>query len=143
MRWGGVTHLGGARATIGTGLLLVAVGERHLGFAVLVALTLSHIAVQVLKRTVARPRPCDANGHPLALVDLPDPFSFPSGHAAAVSAIATTLVLRAPMIGVVVVPIAVLVSTSRVALRVHHVSDVVAGAALGVAGGIAGAALLL
>jgi len=141
MRW--VTHLGGARATIGTGLLLVAVGERRLGLAVLVALTLSHVAVQVLKRAVARPRPCDANGHLLALVDLPDPYSFPSGHAAAVSAIATTLVLREPLTGVLLVPLAVLISTSRVALRVHHVSDVVAGAALGVAGGVAGAVLLL
>ena len=141
IRW--VTHLGGARATIGTGLLLVAVGERRLGLAVLVALTLSHVAVQVLKRAVARPRPCDANGHPLGLVDLPDPFSFPSGHAAAVSAIATTLALREPITAVLVVPIAVLVSGSRVALRVHHVSDVVAGVALGVAGGIAGAVLLL
>jgi len=118
-RW--ITHLGGARATIGTGLLLIAVGEKRLGLAVLVALTLSHVAVQVLKRAVARPRPCDANGHPLALVDLPHPYSFPSGHAAAVSAI----------------------SASRVALRVHHVSDVVAGVTLGVAGGVAGAALLL
>jgi undecaprenyl-diphosphatase len=143
MRWVGVTHLGGARATIGTGLLLIAVGERRLGLAVLVALTLSHVAVQVLKRAVARPRPCDANGHPLALVDLPDPFSFPSGHAAAASAIATALVLREPVVAVLVVPIAVLVSASRVALRVHHVSDVVAGVALGVAGGVAGAVLLL
>jgi len=141
MRW--VTHLGGARATIGTGLLLVAVGERRLGLAVLVALTLSHVAVQVLKRTVARPRPCDATGHPLALVDLPDPFSFPSGHAAAASAIGTTLVLSEPFLALLVVPLAVVVSASRVRLRVHHISDVVAGAALGVAGGIAGAALLL
>jgi len=141
MRW--VTHLGGARATIGTGLALVAVGERRLGLAVLVALTLSHVAVQVLKRTVARPRPCDANGHPLALVDLPDPFSFPSGHAAAASAIGTTLVLSEPFLALLVVPLAVVVSASRVRLRVHHISDVVAGAALGVAGGIAGAALLL
>lgn len=141
MRW--VTHLGGARATIGTGLLLVAVGERRLGLAALVALTLSHVAVQVLKRTVARPRPCDANGHPLALVDLPDPFSFPSGHAAAASAIGTTLVLSEPFLALLVVPLAVVVSASRVRLRVHHISDVVAGAALGVAGGIAGAALLL
>lgn len=141
MRW--VTHLGGARATIGTGLLLVAVGERRLGLAVLVALTLSHVAVQVLKRTVARPRPCDANGHPLALVELPDPFSFPSGHAAAVNAIATTVALYEPITAVLVVPVAVLISTSRVTLRVHHLSDVLAGAALGVAGGIAGAALLL
>jgi undecaprenyl-diphosphatase len=101
------------------------------------------VAVQVLKRTVARPRPCDANGHPLALVDLPDPFSFPSGHAAAASAIGTTLVLSEPFLALLVVPLAVVVSASRVRLRVHHISDVVAGAALGVAGGIAGAALLL
>jgi len=139
MRW--ITHLGGARATVGTGLRLVAVGERRLGLAVLVALTLSHVAVQVLKRAVARPRPCDANGHPLALVDLPDPFSFPSGHAAAASAIATTLVLREPLLGLLVVPLAALVSASRVKLRVHHVSDMVAGVALGVGGG-AGAVLL-
>ena len=140
-RW--ITHLGGARATIGTGLLLVAVGETQLGLAVLVALTLSHVAVQVLKRAVARPRPCDANGHPLALVDLPDPYSFPSGHAAAVSAIATTVTLSEPVLSVQVVPLAVAISASRVALHVHHVSDVVAGVTLGVAGGVAGAALFL
>jgi undecaprenyl-diphosphatase len=140
-RW--ITHVGGARATIGTGLLLVAAGEKQLGLAVLVALTLSHVAVQVLKRAVARPRPCDANGHPLALIDLPDPYSFPSGHAAAVSAIATTVTLSQPVLALVVVPLAVVVSASRVALRVHHVSDVVAGVALGVAGGIAGTVLLL
>jgi len=140
-RW--ITHLGGARATIGTGLLLVAVGETQLGLAVLVALTLSHVAVQLLKRAVARPRPCDANGHPLALVDLPDPYSFPSGHAAAVSAIATTVTLSDPVLGVLVVPLAVAISASRVALRVHHVSDVVAGVTLGVAGGVAGTVLLL
>ena len=140
-RW--ITHLGGARATIGTGLLLIAAGEKRLGLAVLVALTLSHVAVQVLKRAVARPRPCDANGHPLALVDLPDPYSFPSGHAAAVSAIATTVTLSQPMLAVLIVPVAVAISASRVALRVHHVSDVVAGVTLGVAGGVAGAALFL
>ena len=97
MRW--VTHLGGARVTIGIGLLLVAVGEQMLGLAALFALTTSHVVVQVLKRAVARPRPCDANGRLLALVDLPDPFSFPSGHAAAASAIGGRLLpLQGPSI---------------------------------------------
>src|SRR5437660_4311779 len=95
MRW--LTHLGGARVTIGTGLGLIAVGERQLGLAVLVALTLSHIAVHILKLAVARPRPCDANGRPLALVDLPDPFSFPSGHAAAATAVAGSVSLAHPL----------------------------------------------
>lgn len=140
-RW--VTHLGGARATIGTGLTLVAVGERRLGLAALLALTLSHVAVHVLKRAVARPRPCDAYGRPLALVELPDPFSFPSGHAAAAAAIGTTIALYQPVLAPVLLPLAALVAASRVRLRVHYVGDVVAGALLGVAGAIASATLLL
>ena len=140
MRW--LTHLGGARVTIGTGLALIALGDRQLGLDVLIALSLSHIAVQVLKRAVARPRPCDANGRPLALVDLPDPFSFPSGHAAAATAVAGAVSVAHPSVAPALIPLAVLIAYSRVALRVHHVGDVVAGAALGAAG-VAAAGVLL
>lgn len=140
MRW--LTHLGGARVTIGTGLGLIAVGDREVGLAVLVALTLSHIAVQILKRAVARPRPCDANGRPLALVDLPDPFSFPSGHAAAATAVAGAVSLAHPLATPLLIPVVALIAYSRVALRVHHVGDVVAGVALGIAGVAAASALL-
>jgi len=140
MRW--LTHLGGARVTIGAGLALIATGERDLGLAVLIALTLSHVAVHVLKRAVARPRPCDANGRPLALVELPDPFSFPSGHAAAATAVAGAVSVAHPIAAPVLIPLAALVAYSRVALRVHHVGDVVAGIALGAAGVAAASALL-
>jgi undecaprenyl-diphosphatase len=140
MRW--LTHLGGARVTIGAGLALIATGERDLGLAVLIALTLSHVAVQVLKRAVARPRPCDANGRPLALVELPDPFSFPSGHAAAATAVAGAVSVAHPIAAPVLIPLAALIAYSRVALRVHHVGDVVAGIALGAAGVAAAGALL-
>lgn len=140
MRW--LTHLGGARVTIGSGLVLIALGERQLGLAVLIALTLSHIAVQVLKRAVARPRPCDANGRPLALVDLPDPFSFPSGHAAAATAVAGAVSAAHPLAAPVLIPLAALIAYSRVALRVHHVGDVVGGVVLGAAGVAAASALL-
>ena len=140
MRW--LTHLGGARVTIGAGLSLIALGERELGLAVLIALTLSHIAVQILKRAVARPRPCDANGRPLATVDLPDPFSFPSGHAAAATAVAGAISLAHPLAAPVLVPLAAAIAYSRVALRVHHLGDVLAGAVLGAAGVVAASALL-
>lgn len=140
MRW--ITHLGDAWATIGTGLALIAVGETRLGLAALTALTVSHVAVQVLKRAVARPRPCDADGRPLALIDLPDPFSFPSGHAASSMAITVTVSLREPALAAALLPIAAIVASSRVALRVHYVTDVLAGAALGLAGALAAAALL-
>jgi len=140
MRW--LTHFGGARASIGIGILLVAAGERLLGLAALFALTTSHLAVQVLKRAVARPRPCDANGRPLALIDLPDPFSFPSGHAAAAGAIGGTIAIAHPLLAPVLLPLAALVAASRVRLRVHHVGDAIAGAVLGFVGAL-GAALLI
>jgi undecaprenyl-diphosphatase len=140
MRW--VTHLGGARATLGVGVVLVVLGEPRLGLAVLLANVGSHLLVQVLKRAVARARPADASGRLLALVDLPDPHSFPSGHAAAATAVAATVVLAHPMSAPLVLPLAGLVAYSRVALRVHHLSDVLAGAALGLGGAIAASSYL-
>ena len=140
MRW--ITNLGGARVTIGVALTLLAFGPRQLGIAVAVALSLSHIAVQVLKRAVARPRPCDATGRPLALIDLPDPFSFPSGHAAASMAVAGAISVSSPLAAPALLSLAALIAYSRVALRVHHVGDVIAGAALGLAGAAAATALL-
>jgi undecaprenyl-diphosphatase len=141
MRW--ITHLGGARVTIVTGLLLVVIGEQLLGLAALFALTTSHLAVQVLKRTVARGRPCDATGRLLAEIDLPDPFSFPSGHAAAATAMGGTIAIAHPSLAPVLVPLAALIAASRISLRVHHVLDVVVGALLGLAGAVGAAALIL
>jgi undecaprenyl-diphosphatase len=138
-----LTHLGGARVTIGIGLLLIAIGEQMLGLAALLALTTSHLAVQVLKRAVARPRPCDANGRLLALIDLPDPYSFPSGHAAAASAVGGTIAIAHPLFAPVVLPLATMIAASRVTLRVHHLGDVIAGVLLGLAAAAAATILLL
>jgi undecaprenyl-diphosphatase len=137
-----ITHLGDAAVTISAALLTAALGEWRLGSAMLVANALSHVPVQILKRLVARPRPSDASGRPLALVPLPDPFSFPSGHAAAITAVTTTATIAHPWLAPVVLPVAALVSYSRVALRVHHASDVLAGMGLGLVGALAARALL-
>ena len=135
-----LTHVGGARFTVGVPLLCVALGsaERRLGLAMLLANAASHVAVQVLKRLVQRPRPCDAAGHPLALVPLPDPFSFPSGHAAAATALAVTLVLVYGWVALPALVVAGGVAATRVTLRMHHVGDVLAGVCLGAAGAILG-----
>ncbi|HUL04261.1 MAG TPA: phosphatase PAP2 family protein [Gemmatimonadales bacterium] len=137
MRW--LTHLGGARVTLGTGVALLPFGgaTTRLGLTVLLANALSHAAVQILKRTVVRARPCDPLGRSLAIVDLPDPFSFPSGHTAAAVSVAATLTLAQPLLGPVLVPLAGLVGYSRVQLRVHYLTDVLAGAGVGLAGAIA------
>ncbi len=136
MRW--ITHLGDAWATVGVSLVLWLVGGplAAAGRAALLANTLSHVAVQVIKRTVARRRPCDGYGVPLALVDVPDPFSFPSGHSAASTAVATSLSLGHPWLAPLALPLAALVCASRVRLGAHHLTDVVAGAALGLAGAL-------
>jgi undecaprenyl-diphosphatase len=69
-------------------------------------------------------------------VALPDPFSFPSGHAAAVTAVATTVAYAHPQAALLVLPVAVAVCASRITLKVHHVSDVLGGALLGLGGAL-------
>jgi undecaprenyl-diphosphatase len=137
MRW--ITHLGDALTTIGIGLVLWLAGGHlaEIGRAALLANALSHVAVQILKRTVVRARPCDAEGRPLALVWVPDPFSFPSGHSAASMAVGACVAWAHPALAPITLPLAGLVALSRVRLRVHHPADVVAGMALGLAGAAA------
>lgn len=61
----------------------------------------------------------------------PRSTSFPSGHAASAAAFATGVALESPRLGAALAPLAATVAYSRVHVGVHHVSDVVAGAALG------------
>ncbi len=137
MRW--ITHLGDAASTVGIGLVLWLAGGHlaEVGLVALLANALSHAAVQVLKRTVVRARPCDGDGRPLALVGVPDPFSFPSGHSAASMAVGASVALAHPVLAPLTLSLALLVGLSRVKLRAHHRADVVAGWALGLAGAAA------
>lgn len=133
-----VTHLGGATATIAGALLLLAIpSTRRLGLVIGMANLSSHLAVQALKRTVVRPRPSIDLPGLIALADLPDHYSFPSGHAAASMAVALGVTLTAPGAGLPLLLLALVVGCSRVYLRVHYATDVLVGQALG-----AGAALL-
>src|SRR5262249_39781967 len=128
---------------LGVPLVLIAMGgaERAVGLAALVANAGSHLAVQLLKLIVARPRPCDACGVPLALIAVPDANSFPSGHAAASMSVSATLTLAHPYLASVLVPLAIVVAVSRVKLRVHYTGDVIAGALVGLCGAMAGTLL--
>lgn len=58
--------------------------------------------------------------------------SFPSGHSTTAGALAATLVLIAPRLGYIAVPVAIWVAVSRIAVGAHFPSDVLAGVALGV-----------
>lgn len=82
------------------------------------------------------------DGRALALADLPDPFSFPSGHAAAAFAVSAVAAIAYPVVAPALLVLATVVAASRAHLRVHRPVDVVAGALLGLSGA-AGAARLL
>lgn len=94
----------------------------------------------LLKRVVRRERPLERSGRPPLIVAPASP-SFPSSHAAMAAAGAIALSVYAPAAWPLFATLAVLMAASRVYLAVHHVSDVVAGLAVGACAGVAFALL--
>jgi undecaprenyl-diphosphatase len=92
------------------------------------------------KRGVRRERPVEWRGR-APLIVAPASPSFPSSHAAMAGAGAIALSLYAPAFWPLFATLAVLMAASRVYLAVHHVSDVVAGLAVGACVGAAFALL--
>lgn len=97
----------------------------------------SLVVNQGVKRLVGRSRPTEA-GDERFHVRRPSTSAFPSGHASAACFAATLLTgwdgkRSAP----VWFGLAAIVATSRAYVRIHHPSDVVGGAAVGVALGLA------
>ncbi len=96
-----------------------------------VAAVLASLLLVALKRRFRRARPCDLAPPLFYHVKPPDRFSFPSGHTMNAFAVGTVLALSFPPAAPLVVFLAASIGASRVALGLHYVSDVVAGALLG------------
>jgi undecaprenyl-diphosphatase len=100
-------------------------------WAVLFSGTATPIVNSAVKAAVGRGRPDRRDDDPRQ-VRVPVSTSFPSGHALAAWCAATLLAEGDPL-GPAFYVAAGAVSVSRVHLRQHHATDVVAGAALGMA----------
>jgi len=138
-------HLGGATSSILVSTLLALGTVRSLvqpGRIALVALVASHLAVQVLKRTIGRPRPVPP-AWAFRTLPAPDRYSFPSGHAAASLSLAWPLAHAiGGGLGASILALGALIGASRCYLALHYPADVLAGWTLAL-GGVAAAPAVL
>ena len=114
-------------------------GERRAAQAVALSALLgaeSLIVNQGVKRLFRRERPTDSGDERFS-VRTPSTSSFPSGHASSAAFAATVLTtLDGKKSAPLWFGIAAVVGTSRAFVRIHHASDVIGGAAVGVSLGL-------
>jgi len=92
---------------------------------------------KTLKHLSHRPRPCHLQPHCWATILPPDQFSFPSGHTMTAFSIAIVVSYFYPTLEGPLYFLALSIGLSRIVLGMHFLSDVLAGALLGSALGVA------
>jgi undecaprenyl-diphosphatase len=111
---------------------------RHGVVAAGLSAALALLIAQFVANLWDRPRPYLAHPVEAHLFIAPSPdSSFPSDHATAAFAIAMAIWLRNRRAGEVALVMAALLGISRVAVGTHYPSDVLAGAAIGIAAALA------
>ena len=107
---------------------------RSWALTLLLSIIVLAVIVLGIKFTIRRRRP---EGEWGVIYRTTDPHSFPSGHAARVVLIATLAIGLGPgWLAIILCVWAPLVALARVAMGVHYLSDIVAGAGLGLVGGL-------
>jgi undecaprenyl-diphosphatase len=85
-----------------------------------------------IKFLMKRPRPYDSGMDVVPLVPPMDKYSFPSGHTMNNMAVALTLSLYLPGLGIPALLIPLFVGVLRVLFGVHYLSDIAGGTLLGI-----------
>ncbi|WP_128896206.1 phosphatase PAP2 family protein [Longirhabdus pacifica] len=129
-----ITYLGGALFTITLCLGFVILGNeplRYIGLAALLALTISHIPVAIIKKKLPRLRPYLVLPKTNTCKDPLTDHSFPSGHTTAAFSIFSTFMIYYPLLTFFLLPLSMMVGISRIYLGLHYPSDVVVGSMIG------------
>ncbi len=119
-------------------LLVLFIGkDKRVGLTGMGAMCLSFLLCNILlKHMVARDRPCWIEPDVPLIVEVPDDYSFPSGHSSFSFAAATAFFLYAKGWGFLAYILAVLIGLSRLYLFVHFPTDVLTGAVVGIISGL-------
>lgn len=117
---------------------------RMTGVNIVLGLCIAHLMGEILlKHIVCRERPCHKIDDEEQIINRPKYYSFPSGHTtASFSVVAVTMLRCTANIWIPILVLAILIGFSRVYLRVHYLTDVLVGVALGLVCGSSSVALL-
>ena len=113
--------------------LIIVKKTRKIGVVATVSLALNALVVNlVLKTWIMRIRPFILEEQLELITQIPNDYSFPSGHTSAAFATAVIMYMGLPEgIGIPAMVFAVLMGLSRLYVGVHYPTDVLAGALLG------------
>ena len=129
-----ITTLGnnGAIWLIAAAAITISKKYRAYGIALFAVLAIGIVVNNLyLKPLIARPRPCWIESVPM-LIAIPKDYSFPSGHTVSSIISAYMLTVANRQFGYVAIPLAALISFSRLYLYVHFPSDILASITLGI-----------
>jgi undecaprenyl-diphosphatase len=135
-----ITRLGDGWLWYALGLIILCFGgeKRFLAVGAGLAASLAGIVVfRQLKLISKRPRPYQVEPHCWAMITPPDRFSFPSGHSMTAFSITVAVGHFYPELQLLLLALALSIAASRIILGMHYLTDVVAGAAIGVGLGLA------
>ena len=129
------TRLGDGWIWYGLGIMLFFYGGPRRFSAVCAAGSAAIAGIfifKALKRLSQRPRPCQIEPHCWSKILPPDKFSFPSGHTMTAFSIALVISYFYRGVELPVYFFACSIAISRIVLGMHFLSDVLAGAVLGI-----------
>ena len=129
------TRLGDGWLWAAAGMVLFLFGGEYRYVAILAGATAAFAGILLfctLKHASRRKRPCEIMPHCWASIAPPDRYSFPSGHTIVAFAVVLAIGSFYTDWLMALLAVAILIAISRIILGMHFLSDVVAGAAIGI-----------